>query len=428
MDILIKNCNLISMSEGRPRYEEDISIYIENGVITEIGEEIIPHMGAYIIDARGKVCMPGLINAHTHLSMSIFRETLDGYTLQDWLTKKIWPMEDKLTRDDIYYASLLSCAEMISTGTTCANDQYFMAEETIRAAIELGARLEVTRTVNDANGMQYERMEELEELVEKYRNRYDLITLNVGIHGLYTTGRDTTKQMVEFAKENELPIHMHFCENQKEVEDIRRIHEVESPVEALEDYFIGTHTILAHCVKLTDEEIKKIAKLDMNVVHCPISNLRLGCGISKVQKMLDEGVNVALGTDGQGSGSNLDMFDTMKFTALLQKGVFENSKNMDSYEVLKMATINGAKALGLDREIGSIEEGKKADIILIDQNTEVTNPVGTIFANLVYNTKGGNVSHTIINGKLVMEDRQIEGIDKYELFQKCKEIIARISE
>ena len=139
------------------------------------------------------------------------------------------------------------------------------------------------------------------------------------------------------------------------------------------------------------------------------------------------GINVSLGTDGQGSGSNLDMFETMKFTALLQKGVFENAKNMDCYELLKMATINGAKALGLDREIGSIEEGKRADIILIDMNTEITNPYGNIFSNIVYNAKGSNVSHTIINGKLLMEDREIEGIDKFEIFKKVEKIIKRIS-
>ena len=144
--------------------------------------------------------------------------------------------------------------------------------------------------------------------------------------------------------------------------------------------------------------------------------------------MLDEGVNVALGTDGQGSGSNLDMFETMKFTALLQKGIFEEVKNMESYEVLKMATINGAKALGLEDEIGSIEEGKKADIILLDLNTEITNPKGNIFADIVYNAKGSNVSHTIINGKLLMEDRQLECIDKYQVFQRCEQIINRIRE
>ena len=137
---------------------------------------------------------------------------------------------------------------------------------------------------------------------------------------------------------------------------------------------------------------------------------------------------MCLGTDGQGSGSNLDMFEAMKFAALLQKGAFEDARNMDSYEVLKMATINGAKALGLDREIGSIEEGKKADIILIDLDTEVTNPIGTIFSDIVYNAKGSNVSHTIINGKLLMEDGEIEKIDKYEIFKRCKDIIEKISE
>lgn len=374
MDILIRNCNLISMSEERPKYEENISIYIEDGKITQIGEEVTPNRGAYIIDAKNKICMPGLINTHAHLSMSIFRETLDGYSLQKWLTEKIWPMEDKLKREDIYYATMLSCIEMISTGTTTANDQYFMAEDTIRAAIKTGVRLQVTRTINDVGGFQDERIDELEELVTNYKNKYELITLNVGIHGLYTTGRKTTEKMIEFAIENDLPIHMHFCENQKEVEDIKKEYGVESPVNVLREYFSETHNILAHAVKLTDDEIESLSEMDVSIAHCPISNLRLGCGVAKIQQMLDAGINVSLGTDGQGSGSNLDMFETMKFAALLQKGIFENSKNMNSYDVLKMATINGAKALGLDDEIGSIEEGKKADLILLDLNTEITNP------------------------------------------------------
>lgn len=277
MDILIRNCNLISMSENRPKYEENVNIYIENDKITEIGKDVTPNPGAYIIDARDKICMPGLINTHTHLSMSIFRETLDGYTLQDWLRQKIWPMEDKLTSEDVYFASMMSALEMISTGTTTANDQYFMAEDTIRAAISSGVRLQVTRTVNDVANMQEERMEELERLIKRYRDKYDLITLNVGIHGLYTTGRDTLKKMISFAKENELPIHMHYCENQREVEDIRKNYEVDSPVEVLEDYFANTHTILAHAVKVTDSEIRTLSKMRMNVAHCPISNLRLGC-------------------------------------------------------------------------------------------------------------------------------------------------------
>ncbi len=427
MDILIKNCNLISMSDRKPRIQEHMSIYIENGIITQIASEVTPEIGAKIIDADGKICMPGLINTHAHLAMSVFRETLDGYTLQDWLNKKIWPMEDKLTREDIYYASLLSCLEMISTGTVMANDQYFMAEDTIRAAIEIGMRLQVTQTVNDVGNLQEERIEKLRNLVENYKNRYDLITLNVGIHGLYTTGEKTVRELIEYAKENELPIHMHYCENQKEVEDIKANYNVESPVEVLKEYFLDTHNILAHAVKVTDEEIDALSKMDVSIAHCPVSNLRLGCGVAPIQKMLDKRINVSLGTDGQGSGSNLDMFEAMKFAALLQKGVYENSKNMDCYEVLKMATINGAKALGLENEIGSIEEGKSADIILLDLDTELTNPKGNIFSDIVYNAKGSNVSHTIIKGKLLMEDRELVNVDKYEIFNKCEEIIKRIS-
>ena len=287
MDILIRNCNLISMSEGREKFEEDMCIYIENGKITEIEKDITPRRGAYIIDAEGKICMPGLINTHAHLAMSIFRETLDGYTLQNWLTEKIWPMEDKLTEEDIYYASLLSCLEMISTGCTTANDQYFMGEETIRATLDTGVRLQLTRTVNDVANMQDERMYELRRLVRNYKDRYDLITLNVGIHGLYTTGKETIEEMIQFAKEVDLPIHMHFCENQTEVNDIKRDYGVLSPVDVLEKYFRGTHNILAHCVKVNSDEIKRLSRLNVSVAHCPISNLRLGCGVSKVQEMLD---------------------------------------------------------------------------------------------------------------------------------------------
>ncbi len=351
MDILIKNCDLISMSNFRARYEKNMCVYIQGDKITKIGKDVTPKPGDKIIDAEGKICMPGLINTHTHLSMSIFRETLDGYTLQDWLTKKIWPMEDKLTKEDIYFASLLSCLEMISTGTTTANDMYFMTEDTIKAVIDTGVRVQLTRTIMDTDETTKTRIEELKQLVEKFKDKNPLITLNVGIHGLYTNSINTVREMIQYANENELPVHMHFCENEKEVQDIRSMYNVNSPVDIIEREFKDTHTILAHCVELTEEEIERLSKLKINIAHCPISNLRLGCGVAKTQKMINSGINVSLGTDGQGSGSNLDLFDTMKFTALLQKGVFEDAQNMDSYKVLEMATINGAKALGLEKEI-----------------------------------------------------------------------------
>lgn len=426
MDILIKNCNLISMDNKREKFEENMDIYISNGKIAKIGKDIKETSGTKVIDAKNKICMPGLINTHAHLSMSIFRETLDGYTLQDWLNEKIWPMEDKLTREDIYYASLLSCIEMIKTGTTLANDQYFMTEDTIKAAIDTGMRMQVTRTVNDVGNAGNQRLEELEKLILEYNGKYENITLNIGIHGLYTTGKETLEKLINLAEKYSLPVHMHFCENMQEAIDIKNAYNVQSPVDVLKKYFTKTHNILAHVVKVSDEEIIEMSKLDISVAHCPISNLRLGCGVAKVQKMLDYGINVALGTDGQGSGSNLDMFDTMKFAGLLQKGVFENSASMESYEVLKMATINGAKALELEKELGSIEEGKVADIIILDLNKETCQPMGNVFSDIIYNAKGSNVETTIINGKILMENRKISNINEEEIFQKCKEIIERI--
>ena len=424
MDILIKNCNLISMSEVREKYEENIDILIQNNKIAKIEKNIEAIGNVKVIDACGKVCMPGLINTHTHLAMSIFRETLDGYTMQDWLEKKIWPMEDKLTREDIYYASLLSFIEMVSTGTVIANDMYYMTEETIKAANDIGARLQATRCVNDVKGNAEERIKELEKLINEYNGKYENITFNIGIHGLYTTGENTVKRCIEIAKKYGLSVHMHFCENEKEAEDIKSAYNVLKPTDVIEKYFSKTHTILAHAVKVTDEDIEALSKMDISIASCPVSNLRLGCGIAPIQKMINKGINISIGTDGQGSGSNLDLFEEMKFIALLQK--IDDVKNMEAYDVLKMATINGAKALKIEDKIGSIDEGKEADIIILNLNNEICKPEGNIFSNIIYNVKGTNVETTIINGRIVMENRLIEGINKEEIFEKCKKIIQRI--
>ena len=425
MKILIKNANIISMSKKREKYEENIDILINNNTIEKIGKNIQVETDVKIIDATGKIVMPGLINTHAHISMSIFRETLDGYGLQQWLEEKIWPMEDKLTNEDIYYATYLSCIEMIKTGCTTINDMYFMTDDIIKATTETGVRIQTTRTLMSNNPD--ERLEDLKRLINKYKNN-ELVSFNAGIHGLYTTNEEDTKKFVEFAKENNLLAHIHFCENAKEVEDIKQDYSVNSPVDVLKKYFTEIPTILAHAVKLTKKEIEELATLkNISVSHCPVSNLKLGCGIAKIQEMVEQNINVTLGTDGQGSGSNLDMFETMKFTALLQKGINENPKDLPAYEVIKMATINGAKALGLEDNIGSIEEGKKADIIILNMNTPLMQPINNIFAEIVYNAKGTDVETTIINGKIVMENRKINCLNEGEIYDKCEKIIKRIT-
>lgn len=422
MKILIKNCNLISMSEHREKYEKNIDILIEDNKIKKI-EKNIDEEADKIINASGKVVMPGLINTHSHISMSIFRETVDGLKTQDWLTQKIWPIEDQLTDEDIFYATMLSCIEMIETGCTCINDMYFLTENIIKAAVESGIRLQTTYTLMGYDENDTVRFEKLSNLLEKYK--YHTISFNAGIHGLYTSNENYVKKCVEFAKKKELPIHMHFCENIKEREDIKREYNVEEPSEVIKRTFEGIHNILAHCVKISKKDIENLKETNTYISHCPVSNLKLGCGVAPVAKMIENGLNVSLGTDGQGSGSNLDMFETMKYAALLQKGINEDPKEMEAYEVIKMATVNGAKALNL-KNIGKIEEESIADLIIINMDEAITNPINNIFAEIVYNVKGTNVDTTIVNGKILMENRKINNIDKKEIIKKCAKIMGKI--
>lgn len=429
MKLGIKNATLISMDETRKQVEEQIDIYVEDGQIKNIGKNLKElDENIKIIDAKKKVVMPGLINTHAHIPMSIFRETLDGYNLQEWLNDKIWPMEDKLQEQDIYYASYLSFIEMIKTGCTTINDMYFMTDEIIKAMEETGIRLQTTRTLQDIDGVEAgeKRLQELQRLIDKYKNKNSKLTFNVGIHGLYTSSLQYVQKCIEFAKKNNLHIHMHFCENQKEVEDIKNNYNKE-PMQVLLQEFKNVKTILAHCVKLENEDIENLKNMDISVAHCPVSNLKLGCGIAKISEMIEDGINVSIGTDGQGSGSNLDLFEAMKYTALLQKGVTENPKLLPAYEVLKMATINGAKTLGLEDKVGSIEIGKRADIIIIDLDTVLTKPVNNIVSEIVYNIKGNNVCTTIVDGNILMEDRKLTKNIENDVALKCDNIIKRIS-
>lgn len=427
MNILIKNANLISMSENRLQYEENMDIFIKNNIIEKIQRDIPLEDNTKLIEANGKIVMPGLINTHAHIPMSIFRETIDGYGLQDWLEKKIWPMEDKLTPEDIYYATCLSCIEMIKTGCTTINDMYFMTDNIIKAVSDFGLRLQTTRTLMSGANDADERIKDLQSLLNKYKDK-ELITFNAGVHGLYTTNEEDLKKFIKFAKKNNLLVHMHFCENSKEVEDIKKAYNVSSTVKVIKKYFAEIPTLLAHAVKLTEEEIEEIGKLkNISISHCPVSNLKLGCGVAKIQKMVDQKINVTLGTDGQGSGSNLNMFETMKFTGLLQKGINEEPKNLPAYEILKMGTINGAKALGLSEKIGSIEKGKVADIIILNTNSELMQPINDIFSDIVYNADSSNVETTIVNGKILMENKKICYKDEEYIYSKCKDIINRIN-
>lgn len=425
MNILIKNCNLISMDENRDRIENNIDILIKDNKIERI-EKNIPESKEYkVIDATNKFVLPGFINTHAHLGMSIFRESVDGYTTQDWLTKKIWPIESKLTDEDVFYSTLLSCAELIKTGTTTVNDHYFFADSVTKAVLTSRIRAELTSVVMDNNGDLEEKFFELEKLIKEMHNKYDTIYISVGIHSLYTSSKFCVERAIKLAKQYNLNVHMHYLENSFEADDISNNYNGEKSAKIIEKYFSETNNIFAHCVKLTDEDFKVFKDSHINVAHCPISNLKLGCGIADLIKMQNNGIVVSLGTDGQGSGCNLDMFETMKFAGLLQKGINEDPTVLPAYDILKMATINGAKALNKDSLIGSISENKLADLIILDMSDILMQPINDVFSDIVYNAKGTNVETTIINGAVVMENRKLTNINEKDVIDRCSNILKK---
>ena len=411
------------MIEKEEEKVKKLDIRINGDTIEKIEEKLDEKIGEKVIDATDKVVMPGLINTHAHIAMSIFRGTFEGCDLYTWLNEKIWPMEAKLTEEQVYDATMLSILEMLSTGTTCVNDHYFFSKQIRKALEESKMRAVITRVLMDNDGKEASenRINEFVDLYESRDRNNDLITYTVSPHGLYTCSGEVLAKSRELALKYNLPIHVHFLESINEIESIKELHG-DTGANVLKKYFDGLHIILAHGVKISDEDIKVLKTLDCGIAHCPISNLRLGCKIADTTKYLDEGLNVALGTDGQGSGNNLDMFEAMKIAGLIQGGIHENEKRINAKDVIKMATINGAKLLGLENKTGSIEVGKKADIIIVDISDELDNvkmlPNVDIVSNLVYNADGKNVDTTIVNGQVLMENRNVKIIDTNKVVKK----------
>ena len=420
--MLIKNGNVIIFENDDVKVKK-LDIRINGDTIEKIEEKLDEKIGEKVIDATDKVVMPGLINTHAHIAMSIFRGTFEGCDLYTWLNEKIWPMEAKLTEEQVYDATMLSILEMLSTGTTCVNDHYFFSKQIRKALEESKMRAVITRVLMDNDGKEASenRINEFVDLYESRDRNNDLITYTVSPHGLYTCSGEVLTKSRELALKYNLPIHVHFLESINEIESIKELHG-DTGANVLKKYFDGLHIILAHGVKISDEDIKVLKTLDCGIAHCPISNLRLGCKIADTTKYLDEGLNVALGTDGQGSGNNLDMFEAMKIAGLIQGGIHENEKRINAKDVIKMATINGAKLLGLENKTGSIEVGKKADIIIVDISDELDNvkmlPNVDIVSNLVYNADGKNVDTTIVNGQVLMENRNVKIIDTNKVVKK----------
>lgn len=412
------------MDSKRNLLYEKLDVVIKDDLIDELTNN---YTGYYdeMIDATGKIVMPGLINSHTHLGMSIFRATNDNLNLDDWLTKKIWPIEDNLTVDDVYYTTLLSCIEMIKTGTTMSNDMYFNCDGSIKALKETKMRALFSNCLMDSDGDGNKRIEAFIELYNENKDN-ELISFSIAPHAFYTCSQEYLKRCSDLALDYNLPVHIHFCENLDEVDKIKKEYN-NTPVNALEEVgFLRNKLILAHATFISKEELEKLKGKDVSFVHNPVSNLNLGCGIADITNYKNY-VNVCLGTDGQGSGNNMNLFYHMSLVDLLQKGKYKDPTVFSSYETLKMATINGAKALGVDNIVGSLEKGKKADIIILNTDLIETYPTVDIITNTVHNIQSFNVDTTIINGEVLMKNHKLLlNIDEEELKYNIDKITKRL--
>ena len=415
MKTLIKNAKILSM-ENSDIIESDL--LIEGKYIKKI-EENIEETNEKIIDASNMLLMPAFINCHTHVGMSLFRNYGEEVDLMTWLNDYIWPLEDKLSSDDVYTASLMSFVEMIKNGIGSFADMYFFSEATIKATIDVGIRGEISRGLSIPDPDDY-RIKENIELFEKYKDN-DLINIGLGPHAIYTSDLDHLKKVSDIASQYNMPIHIHLSETKQENEDCYKRYGM-TPTEVFEKAGIFKHkTIAAHGIYLSDSDLDIIKENNVTIVHNPASNLKLSSGFLDLSRLIDKGINVALGTDSSASNNKLSILREMELAGLVSK--LYSTRQIDAYEILKMATINGAKALGLEDEIGSIKENKLADLILIDLDNVNHSPNNNILSSLIYSTYETDIKYTFINGNIVYDRGKVKNIDE----EKLKESVNKAS-
>jgi 5-methylthioadenosine/S-adenosylhomocysteine deaminase len=427
--ILIKDGYVITM-DARRRVLRRGSVLLEGNRIAEVGEEV-KGKADLVIEARGMAVLPGLINAHTHSPMTLFRGFADDMELDPWLREKIWPVEAKLRAGDCYAGALLACAEMIRSGTTCFADMYFFMEEVAEAVGESGLRASLSYGMIEL-GVPERGEEELrkgEKLVREYHGAFGGRVLTMfGPHAPYTCSPEFLRRVGEKAREYGVGIHLHLSETEKEVREVRGRYG-ETPVRLLHSLgLLGPRLLAAHCVWLDGKEVELLAKTGAKPVHNPTSNLKLASGVSPVPLMLERGIPVALGTDGAASNNSLDMFQEMKFAALIHKGWERKPTCMPAGRVLEMATLNGATALGLEGEIGSIERGKKADLILVNLRQPRLSPLHQVVSQLVYASSGEVVDTVIVDGRILMRGRKLLSLDEEKVLKMADEAASRLFE
>lgn len=408
--MLFKN---ISLLDENFQLVENTDLLTEGAFIKKIGRDI--HCpGEEVKDGKNKLLMSGFYNTHMHIPMSLMRGYGENLPLDRWLNDKIFPFEDRLCDDYAYSASVLQIAEMIKYGTVSVSDMYFFCGAIAKACAESGIYANLSRCVTCFDDSDLKNLASFNE-EKSLREEYDgfdngRILIDTSLHAEYTCSEKIVRQMSEYSEGIGSRMQIHLSETQKEQEECIKRHG-KTPAEFFADCgAFDVPVTAAHCVWVTDSDIKLLAAKNVSVAHCPVSNLKLGSGIAPVKKMLDGGVNVALGTDGVASNNNADISEELKLAAILHKGAALDPTAVSAAQALKLATVNGAAAQGR-ADCGVIKEGDRANLIMLDLNAPNLNPIHSAVNNIVYSLTPDNIRMTMAGGRILYENGEYKTID-----------------
>tara|TARA_B100000315_G_scaffold259789_1_gene317254 strand:- start:2836 stop:4122 length:1287 start_codon:yes stop_codon:yes gene_type:complete len=426
--MILKNCSWILTQNPNRDIMNNGDICIEDNKIVDIGIDLGKNDD--VIDCSDKAILPGLINSHTHVAMTLFRGFADDMLLQDWLQNKIWPLESKLTEEYVYQGTLLGVLELIKSGTTTFNDMYFFGRGVKNAVEEGGIRAFFSQGVLDNPTAEFQNADQAFKLFKSLlKEKTELFIPTIGTHSPYTCNKETLLKAKEIAKKNKSMIHIHASETRKEVYDSIKV-TGKRPIEYLQDIgFLGKEILVAHAGWTTKGEVLLMGNSGAKVSHCPVSNMKLAVGaVAPLPEMFNNHVTVSLGTDSAASNNNLDIFETMKVATLLQKMHRWDARILPAQKTLDMATIDGARSLGMHKSIGSIEVDKNADLIILDIKKPHLYPVHNILSNIVYSANGNDVWGTIVNGEIIMKNRIITRLIEEEVLEKSSTTAYKLSE
>lgn len=429
VDVAIIN-GLILTIDKQMRIIERGYVFIKKGKIIELGSmknlyaSGQPKIKAKEeINAKGSIVLPGFVNTHNHFAMTLLRGIANDMPLQKWLNDYIWPIEAELKPKDCYIGSQLAALEMIQGGTTTACDMYFFEEQTVDAFEAIGFRGVLGYGMLDF-GNEEKRAEELEatkKLIAYTNQHANLCVPIVSPHAPNTCSEELLVKSKKLAQEHQLPLQIHLAETKAEIEEFQE-KKGQSPTSYLNEMgFLGKELVAAHCIWLDEQDCKMLGKHNVKIANNPSSNLKLGSGIMDYQRLNKHGITIAIGTDGAASNNNLSMIEELRLASYLAKGTNTNPSILPASQIIKMATLNGAKALGLEDKIGSLERGKQADIIILNYQKPYTWPPHDPYALIAYAAQDANISTTIINGKIVMHKRQFTTIDPTKVMQEARE-------